>query len=56
MWERTICFVLIETYFSLNWTILLTKEYIDNKKSLVDKRFYLELDLLLIKTLKLNTV
>ena len=55
-WERTICFVLIETYFSLSWTILHTKEYIHSNKSLIGKKIYLKVDLLLIKILKLNTV
>ena len=55
-YEGIKCFVLLKNCFSLKWIILLTKECIYHNKSLDDKEFYLKLDLLFIKTLKLNTV
>ena len=55
-YEGIKCFVLFKNCFSLKWIILLTKECIYYNKSLDDKGFYLKLDLLFIKTLKLNTV
>ena len=55
-YEGIKCFVFVKSSFSV-WKemILLTKEYF--QKQIVDNiRFYLKLDLLLIKTLKLDTV